>query len=157
VANRLVYGEAPTREQIEFIAAHLRQPDRDEMEAMHGKCDVAGLLWHGVQMSSLCWLASKPDGEPVAVFGVAAMSLLSGKGAPWCVGTSHLDRCPGALVAAPPAYIDRMRAEFPDMHNYVDARNTRSIRWLRRMGFAIEDARPMGVAGLPFHRFTMKG
>jgi hypothetical protein len=45
---------------------------------------------------------------------------------------------------------------FPEMRNYVDARHARSIRWLKWLGFTIEEARPMGFAGLPFHPFGMR-
>jgi hypothetical protein len=42
------------------------------------------------------------------------------------------------------------------LENVVDARNTKSIRWLRRMGFEVLPAAPLGVEGRPFHLFVME-
>ena len=48
-----------------------------------------------------------------------------------------------------------MRALFPYLFNFVDARNMKSIRWLKHLGYAVGPPVPFGVAGLPFHPFSM--
>ena len=48
-----------------------------------------------------------------------------------------------------------MLAVFPRLMNVVDVRNGTSIAWLRRAGFTIHPATPVGVKGEPFHLFTM--
>ena len=41
------------------------------------------------------------------------------------------------------------------MFNYVDARHTDAIRWLKWLGFTLHPATPYGPFDLPFHKFTM--
>jgi len=47
-------------------------------------------------------------------------------------------------------------AGYSHLENWVDARNTKAINWLRWLGFTVHDPVPFGVAGLPFHRFDMR-
>ena len=47
------------------------------------------------------------------------------------------------------------REQFPFMFNYVDARHTDAIRWLKWLGFEFDEAAPYGPFDLPFYRFTM--
>lgn len=54
-------------------------------------------------------------------------------------------------------YLSSLLERYDMLFNYVDARHTASIRWLRRLGFSMEPAAPFGVDGVPFHRFEMRG
>jgi RimJ/RimL family protein N-acetyltransferase len=48
-----------------------------------------------------------------------------------------------------------LQNEFSHLENFVDARNARSIRWLRRLGFSIREPRRMGLSDVTFYRFEM--
>ena len=52
--------------------------------------------------------------------------------------------------------VSLLAEEFPVMENYVDARNTASIRWLQWVGFSVYYPKPYGRDNLPFHRFDMR-
>lgn len=144
----------PLREgDIEALLANMRQPDRDEVEAA-GQ-DVENGVISSVQMSAMCW-AAEINGRLACLFGVAPISLLGGVGAPWLLGTDVLDRHPRALIRNTGPYLDAMRSAFPHLVNYVDARNTRSIRWLKALGFRFQPAQPYGPRGFAFHRFEME-
>jgi len=39
------------------------------------------------------------------------------------------------------------------LENYVDARHTLAIRWLKWMGFAMDKSAPYGPDGMAFHKF----
>lgn len=137
-----------------IIDAGLRAADRAEIEASSGP-DTLSTLRQSIAMS--IWaLTFCVDARPVAVFGVVPLSLLGGVGAPWLLATDELDQRSGPLTRGVRTYLPPMLADFPHLVNYVDARNTRSVRWLRRLGFTIHPATLRGVAGLPFHRFEMK-
>lgn len=146
----------PLPEDIEHIANNLRPSDRQELFAMRGEdADLYEILISAVRRSTWCVCAFAEDGEPVAVFGLAPVSMIGGIGSPWLLGTDRVREFSGALIRYGHKYITAMTAQYPELINYVDARNTASIRWLKRLGFTIHEAAPIGHQGLPFHKFTM--
>jgi hypothetical protein len=90
------------------------------------------------------------------VGGVAAVSIAAGVGAPWMLGTNSLDASQRALVSITRPCLARMLNVFPELRNWVHAANTTSVRWLTRIGFRVEPARPYGLAGEMFHPFGMR-
>jgi hypothetical protein len=49
-----------------------------------------------------------------------------------------------------------MLKAFPHLVNFVHAKNTTSVRWLRRLGFTLHEAVPYGALGEPFHPFELR-
>jgi hypothetical protein len=90
------------------------------------------------------------------MFGVGAMSMLSDTGHPWMFGSNEMEHHSRALIRDARPYIDAMLRIYPRLENIVDARNKKSIRWLRHVGFRIDPPIPAGVDGLPFHPFVME-
>lgn len=135
-----------------WIGAHARAADRAEFESASGRT-AEQVVSEALACSDLAYVgwANK---IPVCVFGVAPRSWVAGIGIPWMVGTDGLDRCAHALLRTSRPAIEVLHARFPELVNYIDARNVRAIRWLIWLGFTIHDPEPYGVAGLPFHRFT---
>ncbi len=155
--ERFVGFREPTPEDVSNVANNLREADRTEILSAFGPCDVAALVTNSVMRSDLIWAGHFYDDQPAAaLFGVTPVSLLGGVGSPWMVGTDEMFRYPGALVALSKRYIQKMAEAYPKLVNYVDERNLRSVRWLKRMGFAVEPAKPYGFYGRPFHRFSME-
>lgn len=151
--DKLLFREVRSGD-IEHVAANLRQADRDELIASSGPdMDPVDILAKGVMNATQVWTATTRDHEPCLIFGVNPICLLSGLGSPWALGTDRVFEYPGALVQSGRRYIATMAQHHPHLVNYVDARNTRSIRWLRRMGFTIHPAKPHGPMRMPFHRF----
>lgn len=134
-----------------WVAAHARRADRAEFEASSGRSALQ-VVEDAMASAHRAW-AGYADGEPVCVFGVSPWSWVAGVGVPWMVGTDRLDRAARALLRCSLPAVEVMHTSFPELVNYVDARNVRAIRWLRWLGFTIEPAAPHGIAGLPFHRF----
>jgi hypothetical protein len=143
------------RGHLPAIAADMRLADRREVQASSGLDPLSSLRW-SLDNSALAW-TGWVDGEPVAIWGVASVGLLSTQGAPWLLGTTALERHQIPFLRRNKAFIACMRAQFATLANHVDNRNTLSMRWLRWLGFEIEEPKPYGVLQLPFRRFTMKG
>jgi hypothetical protein len=138
------------------IAANLREADRRELAATRGVgVNFADAIGRAVLLSSHVWVGVAPDGEPISVFGVAPVSMLNGIGSPWFLSTDRAYQYPRTLVVEGRRYLSQMRKTYATLTNYVDVRNDKSIRWLKRMGFKIHPPTPYGVEGEPFHRFTM--
>ncbi|MGU3629837.1 hypothetical protein [Comamonas sp. C24C] len=136
------------------LVSDMREADRAEVEACSGP-DVLAAISASIARTGEPF-AVESDGQLLAVGGVVPISLLSGQGSPWLLGTTALDLFPGRLTRGAKTYLSRMQTEYPHLLNYVDARNVRSVRWLRRLGFTVHPAEPYGIAGLPFHLFEMR-
>lgn len=140
---------------LDALLAGLRQADRDEVIAASGD-DIASVLRDSVRSSTMVWVA-EIGGELACIFGCAPLDgLLGTRAAPWMLGTDVLDRHPSALMKRCRGYVADMIRQYPHLLNFVDVRNVRSIRWLKRLGFTFYDAMPYGKAGLPFHLFEMR-
>jgi hypothetical protein len=141
---------------VEELVANLRPADRDECAALIGEGREAEGIRNSVRLSTHLW-AGEAEGRVAAIFGVVPVSLLGGQGAPWLMGTPLIDRHRGAFIRLNRTYIPQMLDTYPHLVNIVDARNVRSIAWLKRLGFEVHAPLPLGVAGRPFHLFTMGG
>lgn len=136
------------------LAANLRPADLAECRA-YGRGDIAAGIISSANRSMLCW-TGLVDGELAAIIGVAPISVMSGIGSPWMLGTPVLDQHSRVLVRRTPEYIAKMLNAFPHLVNFVHAKNTTSVRWLRRLGFTLHAAQPYGALGEPFHPFEMR-
>ena len=146
-----------TIDWLDHIAANLRDGDRDEMIATNslptiGPPDALLLLTTSVMLSQDAWIITVDD-VPVSVFGCAP------DGVVWMMGTPGMwEPRPARVIAkATGKYVQRWHDEFgwPDLWNWVDARNVLSARWLKWSGFEIADVDPNhGRERRPFIKFV---
>lgn len=148
MADALIRPTAPGDAEILF--ANLRASDRTECEA-YG-VDILEMIRSSIARSTLCWTGFA-EGKLGAVLGVTPLGNTPGIGVPWMLGTPVLDANQRVLVRLTPHYIGRMLAAYPHLTNFVHAKNTTSVQWLRRLGFTLHEAEPFGPYGEPFHRF----
>lgn len=143
-----------TQEDLLDLLTNMRAADWDEVQAATG--DVEHALLFGAKTSN--WVeACIIDGQLACVFGLAPLQgLLGRQAAPWMLGTPVIDKNQRVLLTHSRRYLERMRSEYPHLLNCVDARNKKSVRWLRWLGFTLHPAAPYGEAQLPFHLFEMK-
>jgi hypothetical protein len=138
---------------LEWFAEHMRESDKEELRAASGPCLLATLRLAVLASAGLCAVAEE-NGVPVALFGFAPWGLLSDTASPWLVGTDRLFKLGRPLNRMAKAYCARATLEFPVLVNYVDVRNTASVRWLRGLGFKMDEPAPFGIEGRPFMRFS---
>ena len=139
-----------TEHDIEVVARNMRVRDVEEIKAASGRCPLDSLR-AAFTDSALVWAACNERG-PFVIFGVN--HFFADVGAPWLLATDDLAKHRRQFLSVTPAYIDQMHQQFPVLINYVDARHTDSIRWLRWCGFDIAPAETHGVERRPFHRFS---
>ncbi len=142
-------------DHIHYIAEHMSEADRNEVAAAVG-IPPSDALYDSWVASVVCW-TGMVDERPVCMFGVSAVDILGGVGAPWLLGTDDLPRHAKTFLRLNREYIPKMLDVFPALINWVDVRHVVAIRWLRRLGFEF-DAQPVvyGPWGMEFYRFTME-
>ena len=148
-----IQARAVREGDVEYLVAHLREADRQEIAASHGP-DLLASVFDAVNRSSHVYVAEKND-RLVTLWGYQPLSMLSGVGCPWALGTPEMDRNGKSILKLAQASNRLVRPIYPTLKNYVDVRNKRSIGWLQRLGFVIREPEPYGVLGLPFHPFEM--
>lgn len=138
---------------VEYLVEHLRDADRDEITASHGP-DLLASVFDAVNRSSHVYVAER-DGRLITLWGYQPISMLSGIGCPWALGTDEMTRNGKSILKLAQASNRMLRPVYPVLKNHVDVRNKRSIGWLQRLGFVIHEPEPYGALGLPFHPFEM--
>ncbi len=138
-------------DDIPKFCENVRQCDIDEIKASCGLSPEqvlnSTLYFHG--LSALLSI----DGDMVCVFGVT--DLLDSRGVPWIIATNNIKKYPKSFIKASDQIFPLLIEDFEYLENYVDTRNTTSIRWLERLGFEIMPPEPFGVDNMPFHKFRM--
>lgn len=125
-----------------LILPNVRQPDVDELAALGATpedCIRTGLEFPA-------HIAFIYD-EPAAVFGVTEQN---GVRVPWAVFTTAIDRHPLIFLRGSKRIADTWEGP---LLNYVDARNVLTIKWLKWLGFEVDESEPLGINGELFHRF----
>lgn len=140
------YGE------INRLAKRMRPVDVLEVTAL-GHTPKQALV-RGLKSSTLCWTAWLED-RPVAMFGVAPISMAEGRGAPWMLCTDEARFGARPLLEQGPAFIAGMLSDFPRLENAVAVENRQAIRLLRALAFDIEDEVVI-VGDVPMRRFSRK-
>lgn len=139
---------------LDYLAANMRPADRAEVFATGVHTDLRHALEQSVAFSTHC-VVFMADDTPLCVMGVAPVSLASGVGSPWLLGSVAMTQHIRILLPFAAPYIRLMLRIYPSLENHVHAENRQAVRWLRASGFTVHPAEPWGLAGAQFHRFTM--
>lgn len=142
-----------TAADARYLATRLRASDLAEVKAVYD--DPHAALLEAITGSEICHVG-EIGGQPVVIVGCAkSADRPLDVGVPWLLGTDELTRRPGALTKLGRAYLALFRERWPTLLNFVDARNTASIRWLKRLGFDVRDPVEFGMHGERFHPFVL--
>ena len=138
-------------EDVEWIAPRLRDADRDEVLAAVGIAPEEALV-EGFERSTKTF-AGFYEEEPFIVFGVGTGQ--PDVGWPWLLGTDKIREARMGFLRQSEYWLNELHEGHPLLFNYVDARNTLHIRWLKWMGFSfINLHQEYGVGRLPFYEFV---
>tara|TARA_Y100000310_G_scaffold25627_1_gene24512 strand:+ start:7915 stop:8385 length:471 start_codon:yes stop_codon:yes gene_type:complete len=149
------YAMVPTtKKHVKALARNMRQADVDEVWATAHFTPLAAVKF-GWQTSREV-TTGLADGVVLCIFGIAQRTVMSDTGIPWMLTTHYLPLHARAVLRANKGWIERARANYPLLMNYVDVRNRVAIRWLEWLGFELFDPEPFGVERLPFQRFEMR-
>lgn len=135
-----------------YVAEHLRPSDMSELMAAHGD-DVSpvAVMTQAWERAAACKVALDDENEPIMVFGVNPMT--DGVGVPWLLGTDRMGAVQHLLVRDMTGFMDQAHEMFHTLVNRVDARQRKTIKWLKHLGFEIGDEVPEGPYDMPFRYF----
>jgi hypothetical protein len=133
---------------------HLRESDRQEIAASHAHTPYEAMSY-GLRHSSF-YATVLYAGEPVAMFGVVESEENKRAGAVWLLATNGIYRMRWTFLKLSRQYLNLMMSRYPLLYNFVDERNTVTIKWLAWCGAVFDEPKPYGVQGLPFRYFTFE-
>jgi hypothetical protein len=140
-----------TEEDAVYLSTRLRAIDVREIGAVSGRSPKAALI-SGVRGSEYC-KAGVADGEVVCIYGVRRVSALDDECVIWMLGTDELPKHAVRFIRGCSAEVVSMVQQFKLVENWCHAENKTTIRWLKWLGFKIEEAAPYGRKNEPFHHF----
>jgi hypothetical protein len=143
----------PTYPNLKYIADNLTPADRDEIAATSPGRKPVKVLQRSVRDSYECFVVAWND-EPQLVFGITTTD--AGVGIPWMLSTGGMVRWPKAFMKGAHRIVQRWLKMHGVLFNCVHARHAVAIRWLRALGFDVQEHEVVGVNEEPFFRFEMK-
>lgn len=144
----------PTLEMVKVIAANMRQADVDEVWASNHHTPIEALV-KGWGLSDYASVAVCDD-EPFAMIGLVKRDILTGSGVVWLLGSNAAFKYRREFLTRSASMINEMLTICPRLCNMVHGRNKDSIRWLKWLGFTIEEPVEHGPDNELFHRFHLE-
>lgn len=139
------------------IADNLRPSDLLEMEATSEHPPLLTLVL-SVMVSELAWVITS-NGQPISVFGCGGLDTSPGEALVWMLGCPEMDDRRAAITIARMTgpYLAEMHTVYPRLWNHIDARNDKSLRWLKWSGFTLVESCPgHGLNGELFYEFERR-
>jgi len=144
----------PTQEDVEYLIDHIRPEDAAELDALDGSTVRESLdETPDLLDNSQVW---EVDGRVVAIFGVTPMSGPMKVGIIWMLATDEFHKNVRKFARYCKEVFKKMIKGYGYVFNYIHAKNTVSIEWLKWLGFEILEGRPLGHQGEIFHKFEMR-
>lgn len=145
---------APNEDLVRKISDNMRKEDVAEIWASHRHLPYDALM-NGWEVSDYSTVVLA-DKEPICMFGLSKGDLLSGSGVVWLLGCDLARKHKRAFLQISKPIVDEMLTICPRISNMVHAENKASIRWLKWLGFIIEEPVPYGPDKELFHYFYLE-
>lgn len=137
---------------IGYLAMNLRQGDIDEIWASHHLRPMEAVsLCYKCSMTCLTGCINE---VPFTIFGCTPIDEKNEEAMIWMLATEKIADTRMEFLRYSRYFVDILLKHYPLLFNYVDARNVRSIVWLKKIGAEVKEAKPYGVDQLPFHYFS---
>ena len=144
----------PNFDRLVHISENMREADRIEVWASHKMTPIEAVI-NSVELSDMVSVAVYKT-KPCAVFGLVKRDLLTGTGCPWLLGTDDIDLCKRDFILHKREGVKEMLTHCRRLENYVHVANTKSIRWLKTMGFKFGKPERLGFNGEYFVKFSLE-
>lgn len=138
------------------VAANLRDADRQEVLAAVGldpRIALPAYVQEGREVYAAGVDFQRDIGE--LLFGVDPIPYVDSAAVVWMLSTDVIYDHPVEFVKRSGEILGGLHDRFELLTNFIDARNTRHIHWLQRMGFhIIRRIEQFGAGSLPFYEFA---
>ena len=149
------YVRSATVADAVSIAPHLREADRQEVQAFLGVSPEVALPMSVGKNQGDAWAMIGDAGELVGLFGVDPVALYPDFGLVWLVATDDLKKYQRQFLREGHEWLDHLHALYPLLGNYSDSRNKLHHRWLKWMGFSfLHEEKQFGPERRPFIQFA---
>lgn len=138
-------------EHVRPVAEHMRAADALEVHLSANKTPFEALR-DGFVRSLYSWTILL-RGEPIGMFGLSSLTMLSNTGVPWLLGTDKMLNIRRQFIEESIERVEFMLTVYPHLINFVHVDNAPSIRWLQVLGFTLDEPIPVGPFQAPFHKF----
>ncbi len=139
---------------IRSLRGKLRAEDVLEIRRRSGR-DPYSVLVYSYRHSDEAYVGLI-NSEIACVWGVAQESLLAEEASIWLLSTPVMETAPVAVARRTRSELRKLLRRYRSLGNYVDSEYTLCLRWLRWLGFTLEEPEPLGVRGELFSRFYIK-
>jgi hypothetical protein len=143
-----------TISDIYELARRLRPGDRAEALAtgMDPRRALRFCFRHSLYPPHVCVV----DGEIAAMWGLYG-EILSDFGHPWLMTGMAVERIPVTLLKIGRRTVEDTLSRKPHLVNFALASYSEAIAFLQRLGFRLDEPRPLRPGGPPFRRFHITG
>ncbi len=131
-----------TGRDIKAMKGKLRKEDCVELEKATGGSPYKALVL-SYRFSEKSWVGIV-DGEIACAWGVSKQSLLGNRGTIWLLSTDVMGSIPLQAAIHTKRELKKIEKDYGYLENYVDATYVKCIRWLKWLGFTIEEPKPWG-------------
>lgn len=139
---------------VERLAVTMQTADVDAVWAL-GHLSPFEALDLSVKHSTkvFTWLH---EGDVGCIVGYSANNPLAYKACPWLLASPLVHCSPRYFLRASRSFLDSLLAKHELLTNVIDARHTRSLKWIKWCGATLYPATAMGPEGLPFIRHEIR-
>jgi hypothetical protein len=134
------------------LSTRLKHDDVEELKAATGR--TAEDVMTDIAANGYNAMGAYIDGRLEVVFGVNSVGYPEGMASVWMLSSDTLYQHAKTLMQMTRPWLDDQQAKHGMLFNFVDARATRSLNWLKRVGFDFTPIDSHGVFGLPFVLIT---
>ena len=140
-------------DDVYVLYPKIREVDVEEVDATIGLNIKDGLM-ASYQTSDETYTMVADDGDLVGMFGVSktADPLIA---VVWMLCSERLPQYSKSFIKLSKQWVKEQNKQYSILMNYVDARNTTSIKWLKHLGFVlIKRVEEFGIGKKPFYEFV---
>jgi hypothetical protein len=147
--------EPCSEEYIKRLAPNLAKADLAELWAMERRDPVTSMMsaWRRGRET---W-ALLSDDTVVAMYGVIDVSLVSDGGRPWNFSCQDVGKYAKSFIKESVRIEKEWADKYSFLTNYVDSRHTKAVRWIKWLGYTLDNPIPIGPEKVPFFRFWKRG
>jgi hypothetical protein len=146
-----VYSKPKNKKDLIFVLKNLRPADIKELKVIHGED------WFDIVSKSLlalkrqyCTIGYMDNGTPVLIGGINPLQ--NGIGVIWLLATLDVEKNQTSFLLATKKYFQKEEKKYKLLCNKVYSKNETAIKWLKWLGFTVEQHYGLGNKMLFFYK-----